>query len=164
MELKSSPFRDNFPIHFPIFLCLVSLMGSVFFEHYLQVSPCDLCLYQRWLWMGLLAVSMFRYFWERRPGTSLVQLGVAFSIAAVSTYHSFVQFGWIESRCSNTIAISSHQDFLQMLKADTVSCVDLSATAFGVPLPIISLLLVLALITSLSIPRFRSAEEPAATR
>ena len=82
-------FRFNKFLFSVIFL---SILFSFFLEHFMQIIPCKLCLYQRYLWIVLFIFSSLNLFTTVKHIKIIILLNLSF-IASLSLYHSGIEFG-----------------------------------------------------------------------
>lgn len=81
-------------------LLSVMVLGSVYFiEYVLHHLPCQLCLYQRLPWFGLLIIASLGMRWQfqrQRIFRVLVVLALLSLLASVALagHHIGVEFGW----------------------------------------------------------------------
>jgi disulfide bond formation protein DsbB len=76
-----------------IFACLAA--GASFYaEHVWQYVPCTLCLIQRWLYIGLIPLTLMQGRLARW-GTGLLLYGMI----CVAGYQTLIQMGVLKDRC-----------------------------------------------------------------
>ncbi|MDC9701642.1 MAG: disulfide bond formation protein B [Alphaproteobacteria bacterium] len=78
-----------------------SIGGAWFFELVIGLSPCPLCLWQRWpYYIGMLIalLSLYRFFTKyKEPEIKLFALGIIFLFLAntvLGFYHAGIEWGW----------------------------------------------------------------------
>ena len=138
-----------------------------YFQGYLQLTPCALCLQQReWHW-GVLAVSALAFAVTRfRPawlGWAIVIIGlVLLGSAAMGAYHVAVEQKWVVAQCDIGGAIDPSQLSLDNL-GDNLRpprCDEIAWSWLGISMAgynaIISLLLALASFAAALAPERKS--------
>lgn len=128
----------------PLFLAIASaaVVGGALFSQYVGgLSPCELCLYQRWPYYGVLAVALVAALVGQRGLTRavLVLAGLAFLAGgALAFYHVGVEQGWFAGpdACTGpSLSGGSIADLkAQLLATPPVRCDEVQWSLFGVSL------------------------------
>jgi disulfide bond formation protein DsbB len=139
----------------PLLLLLASAAvvgGALLFQYVGGIQPCELCLYQRWPYYGVIAATLIAVIVGDRR-VSLAILGLAalafLADAALAFYHVGVEQHWFAgpSACSGApITGGSVADMkAQLLARPPVRCDEVAWSLFGVSLAGWNLLAALAL-------------------
>ena len=120
----------------------VAIVGGALLSQYVGgLQPCELCLYQRWPYYGVVAVTLAATLAGSRPLTSAVMAlaALAFLIGAgLAFYHVGVEQHWFAGPTACTdggAAGDSLEDFRRRLLAQQpVACDQPQWTLFGVSL------------------------------
>jgi disulfide bond formation protein DsbB len=115
--------------------------GALLFQHVGGIQPCELCLYQRWPYYGVIAATLIAMIAGDRRATTAV-LGLAalafLAGAALAFYHVGVEHHWFAgpSACSGApITGGSVADLkAQLLARPPVRCDEVAWSLFGVSL------------------------------
>jgi disulfide bond formation protein DsbB len=97
------------------------LVVALWFQYVKGLTPCPLCLYQRWPWgiaMGIALVGIvqpMRWLWPVLMLVMLASSGLAF-------YHMGVEYGWWSglSSCEGDFSAASVDDLMRQLEAAPV--------------------------------------------
>ncbi|WP_068468681.1 disulfide bond formation protein B [Candidatus Protochlamydia phocaeensis] len=107
------------------------LMFSLYQQFIAKVEPCDLCKWQRYVYILIFAISPLGLIQQLnfsiRNTISLFFL-IGFGVAS---YHALVQFGLLADRCAITQQITSIEDFMEILDQPKISCSNISWKLFG---------------------------------
>lgn len=123
-------------------ICIGVLIAAYYMEHFMGVVPCQMCLYERNIFMGVAAFSFLSFFLipARFHSTALVILGFVFMGGALfAGYHVAIQQKWVElpAFCaSNDFSALDSVDSLreQLLNTPLVRCDQVTWTLFGLSL------------------------------
>jgi len=115
--------------------------GALLFQYVGGIEPCELCLYQRWPYYGVIAATLIAVIAGDRR-VSLAILGLAalafLADAALAFYHVGVEQHWFAgpSACSGApIRSGSVADMkAQLLARPAVRCDEVAWSLFGVSL------------------------------
>lgn len=137
-------------------ICMAVLGTSYIMEHYYGVLPCQMCLYERNIFIGAggLAFLSLAFFSPRLQQYTLIGLGFIFIGGALfAAYHVAIQQHWVSlpAFCaSNDFSAFESVEALrdQMLKTPLVRCDQVTWSLFGLSLAAYNALLsvILALI------------------
>ena len=75
-------------------IVFISVLFSFFLEFFLNLIPCKLCLYQRYLWLFLLLACILNI--KQSSNSKYFEIIITFTLCAVITlsfYHSGIEFG-----------------------------------------------------------------------
>jgi len=78
---------------------LISLCFSIGAEYLFEIKPCALCLYLRYVYIAILAVSGIFYFYPKRL-VFFIKLALIFGAIGLSFYHLGVERHWWEGPLS----------------------------------------------------------------
>lgn len=134
-------------------ICVGVLGMGYILEHYVGVYPCQLCLYERDVFMvaGGLSLLSFLFLPPRFQYYALVALGFIFLGGAfLAAYHVAIQHHWVDlpAFCASNdfSAIESVEELKnQLLKTPFVRCDQVTWSLFGLSLAFYNALLSLIL-------------------
>lgn len=123
-------------------ICAGVLGTAYIMEHYFAVRPCQMCLYERNVFMGAGALSFlcFLILPQRFQNYALLVLGFIFAGGAIlAGYHVAIQQHWVSlpSFCSSNdfSAFESVESLKeQLLKTPLVRCDQVTWSLFGLSL------------------------------
>ncbi len=75
-------------------IVFASVLFSFFLEFFLNLIPCKLCLYQRYLWLFLLLACIFNL--KHSSKSKYLEIIITITLCAIITlsfYHSGIEFG-----------------------------------------------------------------------
>ena len=125
-----------------VFLGSVLTLGSAYVFQMLGYAPCDLCYYQRYPYMAVIAIAALSLAAERMGRTSAETLNgilllcvlLLFADSAIAGFHAGVEYKWWEgpSACSTTITLSGtiEERLAQLAAAPIIRC-DVPAWTLG---------------------------------
>jgi len=124
------------------FICVSVLITAYCMEHYFGILPCQMCLYERNVFMAVGAFSFLSFFLipARLHSIALIILGFVFMGGAIlAGYHVAVQQHWVAlpSFCaSNDFSALDSVESLreQMLQTPLVRCDQVTWSLFGLSL------------------------------
>lgn len=124
------------------FICIGVLLSAYYMEHFLGVTPCQMCLYERNIFMVVAAFSFLSFFLipARFHSLTLIILGFIFMGGALfAGYHVAIQQKWVAlpAFCaSNDFSALDSVDSLreQLLKTPLVRCDQVTWSLFGLSL------------------------------
>lgn len=112
----------------------LGILVSLFFEFVLGSQPCKLCLWQRYLMLGIFCLSILSIITSFKAIVLFI-LGSFLALISVSGYHAMVQFGFVVDPCSVPV-VSSKMEFWEAINSP-IPCSKISASIFGMPLSFI---------------------------
>ena len=138
---------NNF-LYFSFFVSLISVASSYIFEYYVNLIPCKICLYQRYLWILLLLIT-FLYLFILKRFTIIkifILLSITMLILGIGLYHSMLEIGLIKNifSCSQgtTLNFETVEDLDKHIRnARNTDCSISKYYIFGLTLANISILL-----------------------
>lgn len=113
-------------------ISVACLVFSISAEILANLTPCKLCLAQRYTYLGLACLSAFGL---ARPHNRLVFLGVIIGLIIglfFASYQSLAHFDLINAKCSNPSTIGDLGSFKRDLSSSP-NCADSSVTLLGIP-------------------------------
>jgi disulfide bond formation protein DsbB len=141
---------------FPLLLLLAGAAvvgGALLFQYVGGVQPCELCLYQRWPYYGVIVLAVLALVaGDRRVSLAILALAALAFLAgaALAFYHVGVEQHWFAgpSACSGAqITGASVADLkAQLLARPPVRCDEVAWSLFGVSLAGWNLLASIALV------------------
>ena len=84
-------------------LVFASVIFSFFLEFFLNLIPCKLCLYQRYLWLFLLLACIINL--KQSSKSRYIEIIITITLCAIITlsfYHSGIEFGFFNNIISCT--------------------------------------------------------------
>lgn len=130
--------------HAPVLLALASaaMLGAAYaFQYWGGLAPCELCWWQRYVYMAAIPLALAAWALDRPggglyAGTGLALLGLLFAGGAgIAAYHVGVEQGWWKgpSACSAFALEGSIEDmFDKIVSAPVVRCDEVAWSLFGV--------------------------------
>ena len=84
-------------------IVFTSVLFSFFLEFFLNLIPCKLCLYQRYLWLFLLLACILNLKQSRESRYIEIIITITlYAIITLSFYHSGIEFGFFNNIISCT--------------------------------------------------------------
>ena len=84
-------------------IVFASVLVSFFLEFFLNLIPCKLCLYQRYLWLFLLLACIINL--KQSSKSRYIEIIITITLCAIITlsfYHSGIEFGFFNNIISCT--------------------------------------------------------------
>jgi disulfide bond formation protein DsbB len=84
-------------------IVFASVLFSFFLEFFLNLIPCKLCLYQRYLWLFLLLACIINL--KQSSKSRYIEIIITITLCAIITlsfYHSGIEFGFFNNIISCT--------------------------------------------------------------
>jgi disulfide bond formation protein DsbB len=84
-------------------IVFASVLFSFFLEFFLNLIPCKLCLYQRYLWLFLLLACIINL--KQSSKSRYIEMIITITLCAIITlsfYHSGIEFGFFNNIISCT--------------------------------------------------------------
>ena len=84
-------------------IVFASVLFSFFLEFFLNLVPCKLCLYQRYLWLFLLLACIINL--KQSSKSRYIEMIITITLCAIITlsfYHSGIEFGFFNNIISCT--------------------------------------------------------------
>lgn len=140
------------------FVACLCVGASIFVQYTKHVEPCNLCLLQRAIWIG---VVIFSGLWALIRSRILQYGAVLFLLSgfSVSSYHSMVQAGILSDQCSAQTEVASLEDFELMLENSKEGCSRADPLFFGLPLAAYSAVASLACLLLQTLRRRRVSKQ-----
>jgi len=93
-----------------LIISTVSVATSFFFEYYYNLTPCKICLIQRYMWI-LISVSSFIALFRvaSKKIISLITLIAYFLLSLIALYHTAIELGFISNifSCTTTSGLEA---------------------------------------------------------
>ena len=101
-----------------ILIVSITVVSSFFLEYILELSPCRICLYQRYLWLLLLSTLIYFLFFLKKFKTLgiFIIFFILLILVILSIYHSGIELGLF----SNIITCTSNSG----LEANSIEQLD----------------------------------------
>jgi len=124
-----------------IFMALMAsiILGIAYIFEYNGYAPCDLCWYQRYPYMAIIALVAVAMALKEQQSLLLILLLtlLAFGDAGIAGYHVGVEFGWWEgpSTCGGSFDINNIEltaDSLYNMAQKVVRCDEAAWTLGGI--------------------------------
>lgn len=113
------------------------LLVSLFAEYVQGLVPCQLCLVQRWILLGLVGVSLLEFVADPAFNRWAIR-AVLLAMVGVASYHFAIEMGWVSDPCKlPSQAIGSINDFKQLLQVKQ-PCAQAALKVLGLPASIIN--------------------------
>ena len=129
-----------------------TLGAALFFQYALGYAPCVLCIWQRWPYVGVMALAVLALLLRRRRGAVALLLGLSGLLllagAGVAVFHVGVEQHWWAGTagCGATGSAGSLEELrAQVLAAPVVRCDEAAWSLFGVSMAGYNVLISLAL-------------------
>ncbi|RMF07414.1 MAG: disulfide bond formation protein B [Alphaproteobacteria bacterium] len=123
-------------------LCAVSMLGAAYvFQYWGGLAPCELCWWQRYVYMAAIPVALAAFALDGpggglHAGLLLGLLALVFAgSAGLAGYHVGVEQGWWEgpAACSAFALEGSLEDMVsKLIAAPVVRCDEVAWSLFGV--------------------------------
>lgn len=117
------------------FASLLALFVSIYFEFFLDKTPCRFCLYQRYGYVAILSYSTFGFLFPKRFSLSLVSL-LFLAISLTGSYHYLIQIGYVKDPC-HIPKITDINSFISSLE-NPLGCSRSKAKLLYIPAPLTS--------------------------
>ena len=81
-----------------VIIVFASVLFSFFLEFFLNLIPCKLCLYQRYLWLFLLLACILNV--KQSSKSKYIEIIITITLCAIITlsfYHSGIEFGFFNN-------------------------------------------------------------------
>ncbi len=148
------------------FISLASLSYALIAEHFWDVKPCILCIYQRYVMSGLIGSSLIGWLIKKKFFIGIYIL-VSLAGLSISGYHVGVEQHWwkgpmacssnslkIDTKASKADQIRAFRAKIKQQTTTVVRCDDINWRIVGVSATIWSFILYLGLVSFLSISFF----------
>lgn len=126
----------------------LTLGAGFFFQHVVGLTPCVLCIWQRWPHAAAVALGALALLWRRGPFAALAAAGLVIG-AGIAGYHVGVEQQWWAgpTACAGPdFGTMTPQQLLEALRAaPVVRCDEIPWSLFGISMAGWNLLLSLAL-------------------
>ena len=122
-----------------IIFCITVLIFAFFIEYVLKHVPCNLCLFERIPYIGAIVLSFVVLFADKYEKIVLITIGLLFVFGTfISFYHFGIEQGFFNESLvcdlDNASRAVSTEDLLKELKAENISCKDVTFRIFGLSL------------------------------
>ena len=117
------------------------LAGALAFEYIGGLSPCVLCMYQRWVYVCAAAMGLFAWLLRKNPFLARLFISLAslsfFVESAVAAFHTGVEQQWWEgsSECQGDaidLSLSTEELMAQLLDKPVARCDQIPWDLFGI--------------------------------
>ena len=100
-----------------LFISVICVAASFIFQFYLDLLPCKICMYQRYLWLILLPTSMICLFVNEKHSFSVtvLLLIIISSIFFTGLYHSLIELSLVKNYFSCTQGIDKNIETIEEL-------------------------------------------------
>ncbi|WP_020590953.1 disulfide bond formation protein B [Kiloniella laminariae] len=147
-------FRTGWMALLTILSSAAMLAGALAFEYIGGLSPCVLCMYQRWVYVCAAAIGLVAWLLRKHPALArlfIALAGLSFFIeSAVAAFHSGVEQQWWEgsSKCQGDaidLSLSSEELMAQLLDKPVARCDQIPWDLFGISMAGYNMVIALAL-------------------
>ena len=137
-----------------IIMSFIALVASYSAEYIFQKIPCQLCNLERLPYFGMLIIGMIGLSAFDKKAPLIILLGICAISLILGAYHYGVQQNIFKDFCKGS-AVSTIEDYRNMLNSPT--CSKVSFSIFGIPATLINFFISLSfiLMTSLRIYDYR---------
>ena len=116
---------------------LVMLAGAMFFQYGIGLTPCPLCIWQRWAYVPPILLGLAAFFLPRLARPLVLLAGLAFLVGAgIAGYHVGVEFGWWQglAECSGTTGGATSLEDLrkQLMAVPLIRCDEIAWSFLGI--------------------------------
>ena len=118
-----------------------ALLASYSAQYLFGLTPCNLCLWQRYAHIGALAVGIACLVRPSRTPLMAALYLILLAGLLISSYHTAVIYGLLESKCAASIDESSIEAYKASLFAQNRPCSNDSWLMLGLPVSIWNILL-----------------------
>lgn len=150
-------YKSLTPYNVALFASMMAFLGVVFFQYYMDLAPCKLCIQQRYGWGVAFTFALIGFVFDRPYGLKSPWLtrglvlailgGIAWS-GTIAFIHMGVQFNWFtwESSCTTTAelnsALSMEELKKQLFATPVAKCDEIEWDLWGwVTIPVLNLIL-----------------------
>lgn len=120
-------------------LTIFCLMTAYAFEHFMDIKPCILCLYQRYIFMIIGSISLICLFLADRPVALYAPYtltAIFFAMMCLAGYQVAIENHWIAtpSLCASNLAPANSIEELKdsLMATDHVPCDKVQWSIFGI--------------------------------
>ena len=130
--------RVLFPPTSCLLLALASaliLLAVLALQYLGGLPPCPLCVWQRWPWLGVMALGLIGWRWRPRVMLALAAPALLIGIG-LGGYHLGVEQGWwaLPAGCAAGASAQSVEELRRILAAAPPACDQVSFTFLGLSL------------------------------
>lgn len=139
-KLSKSPLNAVFLVI--LVLSVACLAFSLLIEKKAGLTPCLLCLVQRYTYLALGCLSLLGYLFKWKTIIRWVLIGLVTGGAVIATYHSLAHAKVINSKCSSFLMSPAlnKRDFKKQLSPPIPSCINQTPRIFGMPISTMNVL------------------------
>lgn len=117
------------------------IVAFLFFEYYLKLEPCKLCLYQRYAYYAILAFTVYASI-SRKKRFGVISAAILFAICAgIGLFHFFVEIGFFSYNCQNMVNAETPEELRLALQGVRPSCGASGFKVFGLSLSLLSFII-----------------------
>ena len=141
--------RKNFFIVI-FFISLFSMIGALYFEFFLKLKPCILCLYQRVPYIVLIFICLIGYNYSDNLFWHYLVVLIFLVSVLISGYHVGIEnsiFPELSTCKGSNLDLTDKNQLLLSLNNQIVSCKNVLFEIFGLSLATINLIISLTVVT-----------------
>ena len=111
---------------------LALMVGAWGSEYIGGLSPCEMCIWQRWPHLAAIAIAVLAFALPRRDIVGLAAIAILIS-GAIGAFHAGVEYRWWEglTRCSQ---MSGERSISDIMNTPLVRCDEAQWSLFGISL------------------------------
>ena len=111
---------------------LALMVGAWGSEYIGELSPCEMCIWQRWPHLAAIAIAVLAFALPRRDIVALAAIAILVS-GAIGAFHAGVEYRWWEglTRCSQ---MSGERSISDIMNTPLVRCDEAQWSLFGISL------------------------------
>ena len=111
---------------------LALMIGAWGSQYIGGLSPCEMCIWQRWPHLAAIAIAVLAFALPRRDIVGLAAIAILIS-GAIGAFHAGVEYRWWEglTRCSQ---MSGERSISDIMNTPLVRCDEAQWSLFGISL------------------------------
>lgn len=105
------------------FLSASALIVAYVFEYWLELTPCNFCVYERVLYGCLIITNLIAFYSGlMRRCLTIANLSLLSISVAIGLVHVLTEWGVLKEKCSGVQHLENTEAFLKGLESASVSC------------------------------------------
>ena len=152
----------------PVYIVLITGISAMGFAHYSEIfmglRPCDLCYQQRYIWYGIIALSIVTIMLKKQNNNVFLLSIMAILSASLllGGYHAGIEYNFWQGPqdCTGAIIANNADDFAKMLLQRTmIKCDDVQWDILGISMAGFNAIISLGLISFMIIKILQDKKE-----